>query len=131
MSYLKADLPPITITTTDLGQLSLLANSGATRFPYAAELLAREIERASIVPPQRALRGLVRMGSRVTYRDEESGRIREVTLVFPHEADIAQNRISVLTPVGAALIGLSVGQGADFETPNGESRSLTVLQVSD
>ena len=57
------------------------------------------------------------MGSQVVYRDEGTGRIREVALVYPHEADINLNRISVLTPVGAALIGLAEGQSIEFRTP--------------
>jgi regulator of nucleoside diphosphate kinase len=69
------------------------------------------------------------MGSQVVYRDEETGRIREVTLVYPHQADINLNRISVLTPVGAALIGLAEGQSIEFRTPTPERRSLTVLVV--
>jgi regulator of nucleoside diphosphate kinase len=131
MSYRDSYLPPIVITTSDLDRLRLLASSAMTRFPYAASYLAREIDRADIVPPLQALRGLVRMGSRVAYLDHGCDRIREVTLVFPHEADIDQSRISILTPVGAALIGLSVGQSIEFETPGGEKRSLTVLRVSD
>jgi regulator of nucleoside diphosphate kinase len=129
MSYLDPRLPPITITTTDAERLSLLANGSGSRCPYAADFLAREIERANIVPPHQALLGLVRMGSRVTYRD--GGSVREVTLVYPHEADIERKRISVLAPVGAALIGLSVGQSIEYETPNGEKRSLTVVHVAD
>jgi regulator of nucleoside diphosphate kinase len=129
MSYLQTSLPPITMTTTDAELLTLLANGSSDRFPYAADFLAREIERADIVPPHQALPGLVRMGSRVTYRDDDG--VKEVTLVYPHEADIAQKRISVLAPVGAALIGLSVGQSIEYETPNGEKRSLTVTHVSD
>jgi regulator of nucleoside diphosphate kinase len=72
---------------------------------------------------------VVRMGSRVKYRDEWAGRERDVTLVYPQEADINVNRISVLAPVGAALIGLSLGQTIEFQTPGGEKRSLTVLDV--
>lgn len=64
------------------------------------------------------------MSSQVRYRDEKAGRIRDVTLVYPHEADIDLNRISVLSPVVAALIGLSVGQTIDFQTPDRERRLL-------
>ena len=128
MSYLDRGLPPITITTTDAERLSLLANSNSGRVPYA-EFLTREIERADIIPPQQALLGLVRMGSRVTYRDEVG--IREVTLVYPQEADFERQRISILAPVGAALIGLSVGQSIAYTTPSGTKRSLTVMHVSD
>jgi regulator of nucleoside diphosphate kinase len=51
-------------------------------------------------------------------------------LVYPHGAQIALSRLSVLTPVGAALIGLSVGQTIEFQTPAHQTRSLTVLGVS-
>jgi regulator of nucleoside diphosphate kinase len=54
-----------------------------------------------------------------------------VTLVYPHEADLDAGRISVLTPVGAALIGLSVGQSIEWQSPTGGWRSLTVLRVHD
>jgi regulator of nucleoside diphosphate kinase len=129
MSYLDISLPPITITTSDAERLSLLVNGSSERFPYTADFLAREIERANIVPPHQRLLGLVRMGSRVTYRDGDS--LKKVTLVYPHEADIERKRISVLAPVGAALIGLSVGQSIEYETPSGEKRSLTVMHVDD
>ena len=71
------------------------------------------------------LHGVVRMGSKVVYRDETTGLQRAVALVYPHEADIGLGRISVLTAVGAALIGLSVGQSIEFETPSG---TLPVLE---
>ena len=62
---------------------------------------------------------------------EGSGQAKHVTLVYPTAADVAAGRISVLTPVGAALIGLSAGQSMAFETPSGEPRSLTVLEVGE
>ena len=129
MSY-QTELPTIMITADDLRRLSLLANSSMTRFPGVAQYLAEELDRANVVPAKSDLEGVVRMGSLVTYRDETTGRVREVTLVYPHEADIDLNRISVLSPVGAALIGLSAGQTIDFETPTRETRSLTVVAVS-
>lgn len=130
MTHRHSKLPSILITTADMHRLSLLANSNMTRFPRVAHFLAREIERANVVPGEVDLPNVVRMGSRVTYRDEKTGRIREVRVVYPHEADIELNRISVLTPVGAALIGLSVGQMIEFQTPTRDQRSLTVLAVS-
>ena len=76
------------------------------------------------------LNGTVRMGSQVRYCDDKTGEVRDVVLVYPHEADITLRRISVLTPVGAALIGLSVGQTIEFNTPGHQTRSLTILGVS-
>jgi len=129
MSYLGAELPPITISTRDLDRLSVIANCSMRQIPDVVEFLMREITRANIIPQQHALHDLVQMGSKVVYRDETTGLQREVTLVYPHEADIDIGRISVLTAVGAALIGLSVGQSIGFKTPSGDSRSLTVLHV--
>jgi regulator of nucleoside diphosphate kinase len=130
MNYRQSQLPPIVITADDLHRLSLLANSTMTRFPRLAHFLAREIDRANVVPGQVDLSGVVRMGSQVRYRDETTRHVRNVTLVYPHEANIDRNRISVLTPVGAALIGLLEGQTIEFQTPSREKRSLTVLHVS-
>ena len=125
MNNLDLKLPPITITSADMRRLNVLALSDAA----PAESLAREIDRANIVPVHQAMPELVRMGSLVKYRENTTGQLREVTLVYPREADGEANRVSVLTPFGAALIGLSVGQTMEFETPHGEKLSLTVLQV--
>jgi regulator of nucleoside diphosphate kinase len=129
MSYLQSELPSIAITAHDIDRLTAIADGNATRFPQVAEFLANEIARADVIPTQRALPGLVRMGSKVTYRDESTGQQRTVILVYPHEANIDMGRISVVTAVGAALIGLSVGQSIEFKTPSGERRLLTVLDV--
>ena len=123
-------LPPITLTRADVARLEQLASAGMARFPQAADFLAREIERARIVENAEAGQGFVRMGSQVTFRDD-AGHTREVTLVYPDQADISARRISVLTPVGAALIGLSKGQTITWDTPSGDMRSLTVLAISD
>jgi regulator of nucleoside diphosphate kinase len=123
-------LPPIAIGTEDVRRLSALANSSMAIFPRVAHFLARETERARVVADDCDLRGIVRMGSQVRYCDDKTGDIRDVVLVYPHEADISLKRISVLTPVGAALIGLSVGQVIEFRTPGYQRRSLTILGVS-
>lgn len=123
-------LPPVTVLEDEARRLSALASSSAVLFPRVAHFLAREIERASVVANNSELRGVVRMGSQVRYCDEKTGEVRDVVLVYPHEADITLKRVSVLTPVGAALIGLSVGQAIEFQTPGHNKRSLTVLGVS-
>jgi regulator of nucleoside diphosphate kinase len=122
-------LPPITVIEDDARRLSALASSSAALFPRVAHFLAREMERASVVADNSDLRRVVRMGSQIRYSNDKTGEIRDVVLVYPHEADITLSRISVLTPVGAALIGLSVGQSIEFQTPGNNKRSLTVLGV--
>lgn len=123
-------LPPIMITTDDMRRLGLLADLNMARFPRVAQFLAREIDRANVVPATVHLQDVVRMGSWVKYHDNAIGRVRKVQLVYPDEADIDLDRISVLSPVGAALIGLSVGQTIEFQTPIRERHSLTVIDVS-
>ena len=72
---------------------------------------------------------VVRMHSYIGYRDERSGEVREVQLVFSNQADIGQCRISILTPIGAAIIGLAQGAAIDWPTRDGSQRRLTVLCV--
>jgi regulator of nucleoside diphosphate kinase len=127
---LEPALPPIVMMTDEAGRLRALANSSMALFPRVAYFLARETERAKVVARDCDLRGIVRMGSQVRYCDDKTGDVRDVVLVYPHEADISLKRVSVLTPVGAALIGLSVGQAIEFQTPGHRKHSLTILGVS-
>jgi regulator of nucleoside diphosphate kinase len=128
-SYLRDDLPPISVSAHDYDRLRRLADISAGKFPRTADFLSRELDRAQVVSSIELLPGLVTMGAEVTFRDDIAGTIRTVTLVYPEDADIDSSRISVLTPVGAALIGLSVSQSMEWQTQSGEWRSLTVLTV--
>ena len=69
------------------------------------------------------------MGATVQFLDEVSGRRRTVELVYPQDADIAADRISVLTPIGAGLIGLSEGQTIAWPDRDGHTRLLRILEV--
>lgn len=120
--------PPITLTVSDYERLSLLARAAATRMPDLVSVLTEELERAHVLADGRPEQ-TVCMGSEVEFRDDSSGKSQTVTLVYPGDADISQRRISVLTPVGTALIGLSTGDSITFETRTGDLRQLTVLQV--
>jgi regulator of nucleoside diphosphate kinase len=94
------------------------------------EYLREELDRAHILPAEKLRPDIVSLGSQVQFRDERTGKSQEVFLVYPLDADIARRRVSVLTPVGAALLGLSVNQTISFRTRSGERRELTVLKVS-
>lgn len=122
-------LPPIALTLEDLRRLEQLANAGMARHPQTADYLIREIERAHVLESGQDVRGFVSMGSRVEFRDEITKRVRTVTLVYPDEADVSAGKISVLTPIGAALIGLSKGQSIAWQSPAGDRRTLTVLSI--
>ena len=125
----RTSLPPIKIRRADSQRLALLAEAAAETVPATADFLAGEIERATVVPDTAPLAGIVGMESEVIFRDDATGVQKQVKLVYPKSADIGVGRISILTPIGAALIGLSAGQAISFETPSGELKSLTVMEV--
>ncbi|HEX7054283.1 MAG TPA: nucleoside diphosphate kinase regulator [Burkholderiales bacterium] len=119
-------LPQIYLTQSDMERLLQLVDAyPGVRF----EKLERELLRAQVVPRGEMPADTVTMNSRVVFEDVTSGERREVTLVYPGSADIDAGRISVLTPVGTALLGLRVGQSIDWELPGGEKRRYRVAEV--
>ena len=120
-------LPEIVLGGTDHARLTSLANAAFDTVPDTAEELLLELERALVVADDAVPRDVVRMGSVVEF-ESEGGRKR-VTLVFPPEADIAAGKVSVLTPVGAALIGLAKGQSIGWTARDGTSHALTIRAV--
>jgi regulator of nucleoside diphosphate kinase len=121
--------PRIVIAASEHARLVTLAERAADRDSPVGDYLVEELSRAQIVPDEACAPDVVRIGSSVTYRDDATQRVRTVSLVYPHDADIALNRVSVLTPIGAALIGLSPGQSIEWPTPDGSMGSITVLEV--
>jgi regulator of nucleoside diphosphate kinase len=118
--------PPIVLTAEDREQLSALLETASEKESAAARFLREEIDRADVVRGQPAATSLVQMGSEVRFIDHQSG-VREVRLVYPGETDTGLS-LSVLTPLGSALIGLGPGQTiAWFE--HAIERRLTVLEV--
>ena len=126
----ESELPPIQVASDEMRRLQTLANASIDLFPRVARFLARELDRASVPQEGSEPSRVVRMGSEVSYCDEKTGETHDVMLVYPHEVDFSPRKISVLTPVGAALIGLSVGQEIEYQTPGHVTRRLTVLAVS-
>jgi regulator of nucleoside diphosphate kinase len=105
----------------------------ATLASYPADdtqLLLEELDRADIVPTGRIPAGVVMMNSFVEFRDDRTGTIRRVQLVYPTMADIKRGRISILSLVGTALIGLAEDQSITCRTGNGREVRLTVLRAS-
>jgi regulator of nucleoside diphosphate kinase len=121
--------PRITLSAEDHQRLSTLANAARHAMPDLAAGLADELGRAHVLADGLQPQDIVCMNSAVTFRDDTTGKVRTLTIVYPEEADIAQAKISVMTPVGTALIGLPRGRSITWETPNGEARQLTVLAV--
>lgn len=121
--------PNILISQSDHKRLSALANTVATRNPEAADELLAELERARIVADGWVSAGTVRMGSIVTFKPDTGDR-KTVTLVFPGDADISEGKVSILMPIGTALIGLSAGQSIMWTARDGRRHELLVLDVS-
>ena len=128
-SQLDTTLATVVIDEAYYDRLESLALGGMERSLAAAERLLEELERAEVLPSEQVPANVVNIGSKVIYRDEDTGQNHSAVLVFPGEADISQQRISVLTPVGAALIGLSEGQSINWLSRDGRERRLTVLEV--
>jgi regulator of nucleoside diphosphate kinase len=120
--------PRIIVSDMDCERLTALATAVRDRFPEVADELQAEMDRAQVMPALSVPADVVRMGSTVEFRSDRAQQ-RRVTLVFPAEADIAQNRISILTPIGAALIGLSTGQSITWLARDGREHELTVMGV--
>ena len=115
------DLENLIISDKDFVQLSKLENRG---------LLEYELSRAVVVPADQMPLNVVRMNTRVQYLDESNGISREVELVFPEDVDLDCGKISVLSPVGSALLGLREGQTIDWSFPNDPVRRLRVMHVA-
>lgn len=127
------DRPPITVSTMDYDRLMWTAASGVnSRLGTAAEMLTEELGRAEIVAPDAIRPDVVTMHSEVEYHDSVTSEIRRITLVYPGQENADAGRVSVLTPVGAALIGLSEAQSiewSEWPRPTGERRAATVRRV--
>ena len=91
--------------------------------------LRAELERAIVVPGDALPPGVVALNSRVRYRDEHAGVTRQIEIVLPEHAQPECGRVSVLAPVGAALLGLETGQSIEWTFPAGEVRRLRVEEV--
>lgn len=121
-------LPDIVLTRRDADRLdSLIDAFDLFRSGPTGAFLLQEIARARIVDAPAP--GVVAMGSLVTFRDE-TGRMTTARLVYPAEAMGVEGTVSVLTPAGAALLGLGEGQSIAYEGPGGRRKRLTVLQVA-
>ncbi len=120
--------PPIVITRTDLDRLRWMLASSARRDSDAAEALAGEIDRADVVEATQLPPDVVSMNSTVRLCEQSSGREYELTLVYP--GDTGENCVSVLAPVGSALLGLAVGREIEWPLPGGQTARVKVLGLS-
>jgi regulator of nucleoside diphosphate kinase len=114
---------PIIVTDTDLARLRPVLDS---THGDAATALEEELQRAAIVPHADVPADVVTMNSEVVYEDCATGVRRDVRVVYPKDADARAGRVSVLAPIGAALLGLRVGQEIEWHVPGGTRRVRVV-----
>lgn len=127
-------VPNIVVSDADCDRLMDLATASLERVPEVAEELLSEMERAKVMSEDKVPADVVRMGSIVTFRsdagtDDGQHELTE-TLVYPADEDCDTHKLSVMTPVGAALIGLAVGQSISWTARDGRKRRLMVVKVS-
>lgn len=130
ISTVVSDLPRIHLTDGDADRLTNLAFGLERRQPDLAALLLKEVARAEIHAIEQLPRGVVTMLAHVEFIDESTGARHNVQLVYPPDADIEAGRISVLTHVGAGLIGLSEGQSILWPDREGRERRLRIVRVT-
>lgn len=122
--------PAILLTEADSTRLFALAERIRPRQPAVAAMLEAELDRAATVPAPAIPRDAVTMRSHVVFGYAHNPRPHWLTLVYPGEADLDRARLSVATPVGAALIGLREGQSIGWITAAGARRTITLHKVA-
>lgn len=116
----------IFITDQDYHRLSALVSQVDSEW---SELLEEEIGRANVIAQKDISKEVVTMNSKIKFIDETSNSETEMTLVYPQDANLEGGKISILAPVGIALLGLSVGQSINWKMPNGSVKKLKVKEV--
>jgi regulator of nucleoside diphosphate kinase len=120
--------PPIVISRLDLERIEALLERMPPIQAAQYEALRAELDRADVVEPAAVPANLVTMNSVVTFKDEGTSDELTVSLVYPAGAGVP-GTVSILAPVGSALLGLTVGQQIDWPTPDGRQRHLRVLDI--
>lgn len=118
--------PPIIVASEDRDRLMQLV---ASTHGAVAEQLDIELERARVVPLLDVPEDVIVMDSELEYEDVATHQTRRLALVYPEHADLGAGRVSILAPLGCALLGLTVGQEIDWRMPGGPRR-LRVLSVT-
>lgn len=114
---------PIYITPDDHAKLRLLVTTALYSNASAAlKKLGEELDRAFVIAPAAIPPGVVAMESLVEFEDLDSGEIEAYTISFPERANFEEKRISILAPIGTALIGCRVGDEVSWSTPGGVRR---------
>lgn len=121
--------PNITVTSLDLARIEALLNSLPAGSSAQAESLWAELDRAEVTAPEKVSPEVVTMNSRVRFVMEPAGKEFELALKYPRDLDGSPDEISVLAPVGSALLGLSVGQRIEWPVPGGRTVTVRIADL--
>ncbi len=121
--------PPITLSRIDLERIEALLERAPAADAANLAALRAELDRAEVVEPTAIPAQIVTMNSTVTFVDENDGEKLTLTLVYPSAAGAA-GTVSIMAPVGSALLGLAQDQTIDWPTPDGRKRRLRVVEIS-
>lgn len=122
----------ICLTEYDVVRLEELLEAmktGAYRDRQDLDTLEEELSRAAVVESPQIPPSVVTMNSRVRLHDLDTGDEREVTLVFPRNADVDQGRISILSPIGTAILGYATGDTIDWPVRGGRTKRIEIREV--
>lgn len=130
LASLPAEPPAIYLTAAECDQLWELALRAERAHPHTTALLMAELDRAEVREPDELPQQTVTMNSQIEFVDEGTGAQRTVQLVYPKDADIDEGRVSILTPVGAGLIGMQAGSTIRWPDRDGRDRDLRIVCVT-
>ena len=121
--------PEITLSSLDADRLYKLIESLPAKNPIGVDELLVELERAKMVGPGDVPPTIVTMNSTVKFAMEASDREFQLTLVYPKDLDASGDKISILAPVGNALLGLSEGDEIEWPKPGGGLTKVKIVEV--
>jgi len=116
------------LTELDVTRLERMASRPGAA--HMADMLDELLARAAIVTPQEIPTDVVTMNSRLVCALQGDAAPRQWTLVYPDEADFDAGRLSVLSPVGHALLGARAGQTVSYRMPDGREQHVTVTEIT-
>ncbi len=124
------ELPPITVSRQDLERLYLLLEKLPAENFASAVALENELIRANVLEAQDIPPDVVTMRSIVRFVINPSGKVFELLLCYPDDMDENPNKVSILAPIGSAILGMSVGQEIEWPAPGGGNVSVRIVAVS-
>ena len=120
--------PNITLSSLDLDRIESLLEKNNSQFP-GRDALEAELDRADVLDPAEIPANVVTMNSTVQFAIAETGKEFRLTLVYPRDMDGSADKISILAPVGGALLGLSVGDELAWPGPGGKPMTVRVKDI--